>query len=91
MCLVHVADLLQHDGAPGIVTVIEIRVHHIGTGSAVLALTVHHHADQLTASLLLIVMEHLQREEVVGRGTDVCVEDDQWHARVLQCARRMLE
>ena len=35
------------------------------------------------AALLLIAVQHLQREEVVGRRAEVGVEDDEWHARVL--------
>lgn len=84
-----VLDAIAHQ-ADGHVAVIEVCVHHIGTGSTVLALAVHHHAEQLAASLLLIVIEHLQREEVVGGGANVGVEDNQRHARVRLCGSRIV-
>ena len=82
-------DTITHQ-ADGNIAAIEVRIHHIGTGGTFLALAVHHHAEQLAASLLLIVIEHLQGEEVVGGRAYVCIEDDQRNARVVLFAGRIV-
>ena len=60
----------------------EVVIHHISHGGTVLTLAVHYHPQQFAGALLLIAVEHLQGEEVVGRRADVCVEYDERHARI---------
>ena len=51
----------------------EVVIHHISHGGTVLTLAVHYPPQQFAGALLLIAVEHLQGEEVVGRRADVCV------------------
>ncbi len=45
----------------------EVRIHHVGKGRIPFALSVNHYAEQAATPLVLIVIEHLHGEEVIGR------------------------
>ena len=75
-----------HDAAPlhadGHVAVTEVIVHHVSQSPIFLTMSVHHDAEQFAAPFVCVVMEHLQGDEVIGRGADIRIEYHERNALV---------
>ena len=71
------------------VGIAEIGIHHIGQCSVVFALAVYYNAQELALALVGVAIEHLHSKQVVGRGADVCVENNKGNTGVLLVVGRI--